>query len=158
MIPPAGYGTAHAACDAPAAPAGGARSYWGRGCVLTVAMLSAFSASAEIAVPVPSLQPVTLQDVLADENPGALWLRFRFVAPRVGSNAGSIGYDVAALDMDHLCDVLAVPYVSERGLDPARVIISMSSAPLDFGTSDPAVTQFFHAYRLENNSCIWEEF
>lgn len=151
--------TAHAACVAQAAPAGGARQWWGRGCGYAL-VFSAFAstAAAEVSLPVPSGQPVQLENVLLDNNPGELWVRFRFIAPRIGSTVGRIGYDVAAIDMNHLCQSLVIPYVAKHALDPARVIVSLSDRSVEFGRSDPEATQFFEAYRLENTRCIWEEF
>ncbi|WP_241481059.1 DUF6497 family protein [Ruegeria sp. ANG-S4] len=114
--------------------------------------------AAENLLPVPSGQPVELSNVLLDTNPGELWVRFRFVAPKIGSNAGQITYDIAVVDMAHLCEVLAVPYVARHELDPARVVISFSDRALDFGVSSPDATQFFEAYRLEQSECVWEGF
>lgn len=151
--------TAHADCCAHAAPAGGARPWRGWGCAFAVlSLMSTPHVSAEASLPVPSGQPVYLDNVLVDENPGELWLRFRFVAPNIGQTVGRVGYDVSAVDMDHLCETLAVPYVAQRELLPARVVISLSDTAVTFGESAPGVTQFFEAYRLENASCIWEEF
>lgn len=109
-------------------------------------------------LPVPSGQPVHLHDALLDNNPGELWLRLRFVAPRIGNRSGQIGYEAAAADMDHLCQSFAVRYVQQHALNPARVVISLSDRPVEFGQADPDATQFFEAYRLENGRCIWEEF
>ncbi|WP_170753164.1 DUF6497 family protein [Ruegeria lacuscaerulensis] len=105
---------------------------------------------------VPSGQPVYLSDVLLDNNPGELWVRFRFVAPKIGSDVGRIGYDVASVDMEHLCHTLAVAYVAEYDLEPARVVISLSDRPTEFGQAAPDATQYFEAYRLEQAQCIWE--
>ncbi len=136
----------------------GARPLRARGAVLAcVAVMAAAGASeASNLLPVPSGQPVELSDVLLDTNPGELWVRFRFVAPKIGSTAGRITYDVAVIDMEHLCQTLAVPYVAQHELEPARVVISFADRPLDFGTSAPDATQFFEAYRLEQSKCIWE--
>ncbi|MDA7965123.1 DUF6497 family protein [Ruegeria sp.] len=124
------------------------------GLVLTV--LSTPAVLADSLLPVPSGQPVELSNVLLDDNPGELWVRFRFVAPKIGSTVGRITYDVAVVDMAHLCETLAVPYVAQHKLEPARVVISFSDRALDFGATDPDTTQFFEAYRLEDARCIWE--
>ncbi|MCG7519257.1 DUF6497 family protein [Ruegeria sp. Ofav3-42] len=113
-------------------------------------------ADTESLLPVPSGQPVHLSDVLLDNNPGELWVRFRFIAPKIGSTVGRIGYDVASADMEHLCQTLAVAYVAKHELDPARVVISLSDRPIEFGRASPDATQFFEAYRLEQSRCIWE--
>lgn len=127
-----------------------ALAFWGFG------LVSVSQVQAENLLPVPSGQPVVLQNVMLDSNPGELWVRFRFVAPRIGSTAGRITYDVATVDMAHLCTVLAVPYVAQHELDPARVVISFSDRAVDFGNSSPDATQFFEAYRLEDATCIWD--
>lgn len=154
--------TAHAAGVAPATPAGGARQkWWGRGCGLflcvTLSHGAAASADTDL-VDVPSGQHVRLTEILVDDTPGELWIRFRFLAPQIGRNAGDIGYDVSAPDMDHLCESFALPYLTQHQLEAVRVVISLSDQMIDFGASDPAVTQFFEAYRPENALCIWEEF
>ncbi|MEX0302131.1 MAG: DUF6497 family protein [Leisingera sp.] len=109
-------------------------------------------------VAVPSGQPVTLAEVLLDDAPGQTWARFRFVAPEIARESGSVSYEAAAPDMDHLCETLALPYLAEHGLEPARVVISLSDRMVPFGAQDPAATQFFEAYRFENASCMWEAF
>ncbi len=121
-----------------------------------VAALSPTIAKSQILFPVPSGQPVEFVEVLLDNNPGELWVRFRFIAPKIGSTTGRIGYDVASADMEHLCQTLAIPYVAQHELNPARVVISLSDRPVEFGHSEPDATQFFEAYRLEQSNCVWE--
>lgn len=150
---------ARAKSQARATPERGARVNRGWGRAFTLMLLgwsSAAVAQAENLLPVPSGQPVHLSDVLLDNSPGELWVRFRFVAPKIGYTAGRIGYDVASNDMQHLCQTLAVAYVAHHELDPARVVISLSDRPVEFGRSEPDATQFFEAYRLEQSQCIWE--
>lgn len=130
---------------------------WDRALILIAALACtpAF-ADTENLLPVPSGQPVHLSDVLLDNNPGELWVRFRFIAPKIGYTAGRVGHDVASVDMDHLCQTLAVAYVAQYELEPARVVISLSDRPVEFGNASPDATQFFEAYRLEQSECIWE--
>lgn len=137
---------------APAAPAGG--PFWGRGCAL-VAVLAGSVVTAQ-PVDVPSGQDMTLNEVLVDDMAGETWVRFRFVAPKIGDLTGQIGHDVSANDMDHLCDKVALPYLAQEGLAAQRVVISLANADIAFGVSDPAITQFFEAYRPEADGCIWE--
>lgn len=114
------------------------------------------ASAADIAV--PSGQPVTLSEVLLDNAPGALWVRFRFVAPQIAREGGSVSYDEAGPDMDYLCDKLALPYLNHHDLQPARVVISLSDRDLPFGSKTPDATQFFEAYQPDSAGCIWEEF
>ena len=120
--------------------------------------LMAGSALADARIPVPSGQPVELLDVLLDTNPGALWLRFRFMAPTIGETTTQVGYETAIHDMEFLCNKLVVPYVGKHDLDPARIVISLSDRSVEFGQSDPKATQYFETYRLEDARCIWEEY
>jgi hypothetical protein len=109
-------------------------------------------------VAVPSGQPLTLAEILTDENPGEMWLRFRFVAPQIARDGGTIAHDAAAADLDWLCNNLVLPYLESHGLQPARVIVSMTDRPVRFGVSDPAATQYFETYRPDSGRCIWEAF
>lgn len=159
MIRSIRYRTARAHSTARAIPEGGA-CHWrvrDRALGLMLCILSLPSiAAAETSLPVPSGQPVHLSDVLLDNNPGELWVRFRFIAPKIGATVGRIGYDVASNDMEHLCQTLAVAYVAQHDLDPTLVVISLSDRPIQFGDAAPDATQFFEAYRLEQSRCIWE--
>ncbi|WP_299637905.1 DUF6497 family protein [uncultured Ruegeria sp.] len=125
-------------------------------CLVLCALGTSVFAQTDSLLPVPSGQPVQLSDVLLDNNPGELWVRFRFVAPKIGASVGRIGYDVASKDMEHLCQILAVPYVAQHELQPSRVVISLSDRPVEFGDTAPDATQYFEAYRLEQSRCIWE--
>ena len=124
--------------------------------VLLLGLASA--APAQQTLVVPSGQPITLNEVLVDDSPGETWVRFRFVAPEIGTGAGAVSYDTAAPDMDHLCEYLALPYLTEYTLTPARVVISLSDRLVPFGDTNPDATQYFEAYRPENARCIWEAF
>ncbi|WP_371687442.1 DUF6497 family protein [Thalassococcus sp. S3] len=121
-------------------------------------LLSTSPVFADVPVQVPSGQDVVLSEVLLDEEPGALWVRFRFIAPQIARDAGGVDAETAGIDMDHLCETVAVPYIAQHDLDPARIVISFSDRDVAFGTPDPAATQFFEIYRLENARCSWEQF
>ncbi|KII14817.1 hypothetical protein OO25_10525 [Phaeobacter sp. S60] len=172
MIRASSYRTARTACAAPAAPTGGAHRFWGRGCGIGPVITSVSCASL-IALAlclgtagqadagpfdVPSGQSVDLHEVLLDEATGELWVRFRFLAPQIARDLAVISYEQAAPDMDHLCQTLALAYLQQHQLAPARVVISLSDRAVPFGEADAAATQFFESYRPEGDSCIWEAF
>ena len=145
-------------CAAPAAPARGARSR-GRGCgfglvLLGLSGLPAFATE----VPVPSGQAVILREVLLDDAPGELWVRFRFIAPQIARDTGDVSYELAGPDMDYLCNGLALPYLNHHRLQAARVVISLSDRVVTFGQKDADATQFFETYTPDPAGCIWEEF
>jgi hypothetical protein len=107
-------------------------------------------------VTVPSGQPVRLIEVRLDTDAGATWAHFRFVAPQIA--AGGLDYGQTAPDMDHLCASVALPYLRQQNLSPARVVVALSDREMPFGEANPEATQFFEAYRPEGETCIWEEF
>lgn len=129
--------------------------------VLTLTLLtSALPSRAEELIAVPSGQPVTLQDVVMNQpGPEGLTARFRFLAPEIARQGGSIDFDTASLDMDHLCASYALPRVlTGTGPRPGQIIVSLSDVPVIFGEITPQATQFFEAYAVENGTCIWEQF
>lgn len=151
---------ARALSAAPAAPAGGASSGWCWGCGIagSLSLFACVSVAAAQDIPVPSGQALSLNEVLLDDAPGALWVRFRFLAPDIARTNGSVDFEQAGSDMDYLCQNLALPYLELHDLNPARIVVSFSDRPVTFGEKDPEATQFFETYRPENGVCIWEEF
>ena len=129
----------------------------GRGCALVLTFL-ATSALADAPLDTPSGQPVTLSEILLDENPGELWVRFRFLAPQIARGPDAIDPDIAMADMQALCDDLAVPYLVDNAIQPARIVMSFADREVPFGQPDPEATQFFELFSLQDGSCIWEEF
>ncbi|MEM9639279.1 MAG: DUF6497 family protein, partial [Pseudomonadota bacterium] len=65
------------------------------------------------ALEVPSGQPVELYEVLIDEVGADTWLRFRFLAPEIARNGGSVDFAQAEPDLEHLCQAVALPYLAE---------------------------------------------
>ncbi|MCB1312848.1 MAG: hypothetical protein KDK29_13685 [Sedimentitalea sp.] len=99
-----------------------------------------------------------LTEVLVDDSPGETWVRFRFVAPQIAREGGTVSFDVASADMDHLCETLVLPYLAEYQLEAARVVLSLSDRPVEFGASSPEATQFFQSYNIDGDACVWEPF
>jgi hypothetical protein len=109
-------------------------------------------------IPVPSGQEVRLLDVIHNQpGPEGLTIRYRFIAPAIAPGGG-IDFDTAAADMAHLCQAYALPRVRSGGPQPAQIVISLSDRPVDFGQPAPEATQFFEAYSLDGDTCIWEPF
>lgn len=110
-------------------------------------------------VSVPSGQVVMLEDVIWNvPGPDGLAIRFRFLAPQIARDGGSIDADTASMDMQALCRSFALPRISDQGPQPGQIIISLSDRPVKFGDTDPEATQFFEAYSIENGDCIWSIF
>ncbi|MEM8655667.1 MAG: DUF6497 family protein [Pseudomonadota bacterium] len=127
---------------------------WARGC-LSVLALSALPVTAQ---DVPSGQSVTLSEVLVDQVGSEVWLRFRFVAPAITQDVGTVTYADAEDDFQALCDEFALPYISDFDLAADIIIISLMDAPVPFGATDPDATQFFEAFRPNGDGCEWEAF
>jgi hypothetical protein len=111
-------------------------------------------------VAVPSGQAVTLLDVIRDA-PGdeGLTVRFRFVAPAIARDGGTVGFAAAEADMQHLCDTYALPRVlTVTGPRPERIVIALSDRPVAFGEAAPEATQFFEVYAIDGDTCRWEPF
>lgn len=108
-------------------------------------------------IEVPSGQKVTLLDVITNvPGPDGLAARFRFLAPAIGRNGGTVGPEAAAADMDFLCESYALERISEMGPQPQQIIISMSDMDVPFGETRPDATQFFNSYSIEDGTCVWD--
>ena len=130
-----------------------------RYCVCTIAVTFVYSLPLYATVQeVPSGQSVTLHEVLVDMVNGENWLRFRFVAPSIGADKGKVSHGDAAKDIEHLCAAVAVPYIAEYDLKSDLVVVSMADQKTEFGETNPDATQFFEAFRVQNDICIWEAF
>ncbi|WVX49815.1 hypothetical protein ROLI_029100 [Roseobacter fucihabitans] len=124
---------------------------------MSVLLASVFALG--LAVPVldvPSGQPVELFDVLIDEVNAETWLRFRFLAPEIARDTGSISFVQAEPDLEYLCAKVALPYMMEFDLAPEIVAVMILDQPMGFGVSDPDVTQFVDLFRVSSGACVWE--
>jgi hypothetical protein len=121
------------------------------------ALLSAATAGAlEDNPAVPSGIAITLQEALVDQLPdGTRVLRLRYVAPALAGSA--TGFADVEQDFAHLCG-LALPKIVSENQDVTKVVVSLSDRETEFGVSNPDATQYFEAFHLENNTCIWEGF
>lgn len=110
-------------------------------------------------ITVPSGQKVTLLDVITNvPGPEGLTARFRFLAPAIAKDGGTVDAETAAIDMDHLCQSYALPRISSLGPLPVQIILSMSDRDVPFGEARPDATQYFNAYSIADGQCIWEMF
>jgi hypothetical protein len=116
-------------------------------------------AGEDAVVAVPSGQDVRLLEVVLNApGPDGVAARFRFVAPAIAKDGGEIDFETASADMAHLCQTYALPKLAELGPVPTQIIISFSDRAVPFGEAAPDATQFFEAYRVEGDACIWEAF
>lgn len=128
---------------------------WALACL----MLTASSAAAQNMIAVPSGQAVTFLDAITDApGPDGLAARFRFLAPAIAHDGGTVDAETAALDMDYLCGSFALDHIANTVPQPAQIIISMSNVDVPFGEVHPEATQFFNSYSIEDGSCVWDMF
>lgn len=112
-----------------------------------------------VRIEVPSGQEVVFVDIIQGEpGPGGLTYRFRFIAPAIARDGGTVSMEEAHDDMQALCDLFALPRIAATGPQPAQVVISLSDRPVAFGQQAPEATQFFEAYRIDAGKCVWEIF
>ena len=90
-----------------------------------LALALTLAATPALAIDVPSGQPVELREVLVDDLGDEVWLRFRFIAPEIAREGGSVTYATAEPDFMHLCETLALPYIDEYGLNGDVVVLSL---------------------------------
>ncbi|MGB5558411.1 MAG: DUF6497 family protein [Paracoccaceae bacterium] len=109
-------------------------------------------------IPVPSGQPVTFHEVLTDQPGQGLAYRFRFVAPDIARDKGQADFELIGRDMEFLCNSYALPRIANGGPVPNQIIISLADRPTVFGEPDPDATQFFEAYSVDGDACMWEPF
>ncbi|WP_298861122.1 DUF6497 family protein [uncultured Sulfitobacter sp.] len=110
------------------------------------------------ATPVPSGQEAMLHEVLVDAQESTTYLRFRYLTPQIAVGAGQINFEVAGLDMLHLCQTFALSYINQYGLEGDKIVISFMDRITEFGVPDPDATQYFESFRPENGVCMWDEF
>jgi len=104
---------------------------------------------------VPSGQMIAPFEVLAEAHGSETWLILRYLAPSI---ADEIGYDAAGEDMDHLCATEGLRQVVLYASPVDQIVVTLMDQPLERGTTNPGVVQYFGAYRLIDGACILEPF
>ena len=108
---------------------------------------------------VPSGQGVSLHELIVDApSPNTVIYRFRYLAPAIAREGGTMDFEASIADMQHLCEVHAVTQMAEPAAAKVQVIISFADMPVPFGETNPEVTQFFVAFTYKDGLCILEPF
>lgn len=111
------------------------------------------------AIAVPSGQAVTLQETIWNvPGPEGIVTRFRFVAPAIAREGGTVDFETASADILHLCQNFVLERLAGMVPPPGQVIVSLADRALPFGETHPEATQYFEAFRIENGACILEMF
>lgn len=110
-------------------------------------------------IEVPSGQEVTFVEMIHDAiGPEGLTYRFRFLAPAIARQGGTVDAEAALADMAFLCDSYALGRIASTGPQPAQIVISLADRAVAFGATDPEATQYFEAFRPQGGRCEWEAF
>ncbi|MEL6206157.1 MAG: DUF6497 family protein [Pseudomonadota bacterium] len=108
----------------------------------------------------PSGQEVAPLDMTLEvQTDGQLWLVLRYLSPRIARDAGDLGYDAVAPDLDALCDgpgLAAAAASAVAGHPPDQIVVALLDRPLPRGMSDPDATQFIGAYLPGEGGCAWQ--
>lgn len=111
------------------------------------------------AIDVPSGQAVTLLDIIWNsEGPDGPAPRFRFLAPAIARDGGSVPFELAEGDLQHLCEGFARAKLAEKGADAPLILLALLDRAVEFGTSDPEATQYADAFSFDGSTCIREVF
>lgn len=102
-------------------------------------------------ITVPSGREVVYLDTITNA-PGTegATARFRFVVPGLAA-----GEDASA-DMQAVCDSFALPRIGGMVPEPQQIIIVFADREVPFGQAAPEAVQFFEAYSIQGERCIWE--
>ena len=129
---------------------------------LALVALAPSALAGEAGVPVtgaPSGQAITyVETVQGQPGPDGLTVRFRFLAPAIAREGGTIDAVTAQADMEWLCESFALPRLPATGPVPSQIVISLADQPVPFGETAPEVTQYFEAYTFADGHCVWEAF
>ncbi|WP_208347298.1 DUF6497 family protein [Pseudaestuariivita rosea] len=128
--------------------------------VLIVGLCAGWHGQALAEISLPSGQLVVLQEMRLDdagESQGTT-ARFRYIAPDIDRDAGRLRYIDVQPDFEVLCSQHALITLQNRGITASQIVVSLSDRPTEFGEAAPEATQYFEAFRIENETCILEAF
>ncbi|WP_298292814.1 DUF6497 family protein [uncultured Litoreibacter sp.] len=80
-------------------------------------------------------------------------VRLRYVAPNLGD---TFSFEQIEGDFTHLCATFGLMTRAQSAPDAGQIIISIASQQTAFGESAPNVVQYFDAFSVQNDACIWE--
>ena len=80
-------------------------------------------------------------------------VRLRYVSEQLGEKAFS--FDQIEGDFAHLCETDGLMTRARSAPKAEQIIISISSEPLVFGEISPEIIQYFDAFDVVSEACIW---
>ena len=127
-----------------------------KSCAVFTCAFAVTSASAQMAVDVPSGQSVTLLEKRVDLD--ADIVRLRFVAPDLASPLTRPSFEALGDDLEALCNEVGLKNLLKDAPLPAQIVVSLSAEPIEFGVSNTEVEQVFEAFSVQNDTCMLEMF
>jgi len=117
---------------------------------------TALMAQEKLLIDVPSGQPIFFHEVIWDQDAGQNVYRFRYIAPEISRDGGSVNFEMAEADLKYLCEKSVLPALAGQGRTADRIVISISDKKVEFGKTNAAATQYFDAFIPKDASCEWE--
>ena len=81
-------------------------------------------------------------------------VRLRYVSAQLA--AAEFGFEQIEGDFTHLCTSFGLKARELSAPNAEEIIISIASQPTAFGETAPNVVQYFDAFKVEGDACIWE--
>ncbi|TBX29201.1 DUF6497 family protein [Nioella sediminis] len=119
--------------------------------------LTALAGCREEALELPSGLAVELAGIVMESQPdGETWLILQVLAPSLAGRR--IGAEEMAEDTGVICDTWGLAAAGEADQTPDQIVVQVMSERVERGQPAPGVTQVFAGYRVQDGSCIWEDF
>jgi hypothetical protein len=119
--------------------------------------LTALAGCREEALELPSGLLVELAGMVTEQQPdGEQWLVLQVLAPSLAGRR--IRAEEMAEDTGVICDEWGLAAAAEADQTPDQIVVQVMSERVERGQPAPGVTQVFAGYRLQDGSCIWEDF
>lgn len=124
-----------------------------------VAAVAALATGAAAQDALPSGQALVLWEVVWERVEGAgTQAVFRFIAPGIARDGGTVDADAAFADLDWLCATHAVPVATLPAARADTVVVTLMDRPVARGATNPDATQYFGVYTVKSGKCSPEDF
>ncbi len=104
----------------------------------------------------PSGQRLVLWEIRWERVPGTedIQIVLRALAPELNT----VRFETAVADMVYVCENYAVPLAQKEYSFASQAVINLSDRPVARGQIDAQATQYFEVFRIENATCVSENF
>lgn len=81
-------------------------------------------------------------------------VRLRYVLPAIGG-ASAVEFERIEPDFQYLCETDGLKHRAKSAPNAEQIVISIASAQTAFGEIAPDVVQYFDAFDVREDTCIW---